>query len=162
MYALSHWSHFHIYRNKSGSKMRVRVALAPRIHSPNLGSCFVKLSRKAFPKFVLPETARRRYAPAAESILNHETGQPPNIESNQGIIPLKRLPPPSPEQKVAIDTLPHTDDNLIIDATTGSGKTTTVLHLAQFSPETNFLVLVYNRWFMLKECGAWGCKMSQC
>ncbi|KUI53478.1 hypothetical protein VP1G_01013 [Cytospora mali] len=58
------------------------------------------------------------------------------------------LPPPSPEQQVAINTLLHTNDNLIIDAIAGSGKTTTILHLAQAAPGTPFLVLVYNRRLM--------------
>ncbi|KUI69885.1 hypothetical protein VM1G_05405 [Cytospora mali] len=60
------------------------------------------------------------------------------------------LPPPSPEQQVAINTLLHTNDNLIIDAIAGSGKTTTILHLAQAAPGTPFLVLVYNQRLMLE------------
>ncbi|PSR78707.1 P-loop containing nucleoside triphosphate hydrolase protein [Coniella lustricola] len=58
--------------------------------------------------------------------------------------------PPSQEQQVAIDTLLNTNDNLIVDACAGSGKTTTILHLAQSSPDTRFLVLVYNRRLMLE------------
>jgi hypothetical protein len=121
---------------------------------PKLGSSFVALSRKAFPKSVLLGTARRtlRLANAAESILDRETGQTPIVGWGQleTIKQPGRLPPPSPEQKVAIDTLLHTDDNLVIDAIAGSGKTTTILHLAQSSPDINFLVLVYNRRLMLE------------
>lgn len=58
--------------------------------------------------------------------------------------------PPSPEQQVAVETLLHSKDNIIIDACAGSGKTTTILHLAQAAPDTKFLVLVYNRRLMLE------------
>ncbi|KAF3761685.1 hypothetical protein M406DRAFT_74629 [Cryphonectria parasitica EP155] len=58
--------------------------------------------------------------------------------------------PPSREQQVAIDALLYSDDNLIVDACAGSGKTTTILHLAQSAPGTRFLVLVYNRRLMLE------------
>ncbi|KAF2219353.1 P-loop containing nucleoside triphosphate hydrolase protein [Elsinoe ampelina] len=60
------------------------------------------------------------------------------------------LPVPSREQQAAIDTLLHTQNNLIIDAVAGSGKTTTILHLAQAAPETKFLVLVYNTRLMVE------------
>lgn len=62
----------------------------------------------------------------------------------------KTLFPPSEEQQVAIDTLLNTKNNIIIDACAGSGKTTTILHLAQSAPDTKFLVLVYNRRLMLE------------
>lgn len=58
------------------------------------------------------------------------------------------FPPPSPEQQVAINTLLATKNNIIIDAVAGSGKTTTILHLAQAAPDKRFLVLVYNRRLM--------------
>ncbi|ESZ91503.1 hypothetical protein SBOR_8113 [Sclerotinia borealis F-4128] len=64
--------------------------------------------------------------------------------------PFKTLFPPSPEQQVAIDALLHTKNNVIVDACAGSGKTTTILHLAKSAPETKFLVLVYNRRLMLE------------
>lgn len=72
------------------------------------------------------------------------------IAAVQGIGPPKTLLPPSLEQQVAIDTLLHTKKNLIVDACAGSGKTTTILHLAKSAPETKFLVLVYNRRLMLE------------
>lgn len=58
--------------------------------------------------------------------------------------------PPSKEQQVAIDTLLHSNNNLIVDACAGSGKTTTILHLAQSAPHTRFLVLVYNTRLMVE------------
>lgn len=58
------------------------------------------------------------------------------------------LSSPSPEQQVAIDTLLHSNNNLIVEACAGSGKTTTILHLASAAPQTRFLVLVYNRRLM--------------
>lgn len=58
--------------------------------------------------------------------------------------------PPSEEQQLAIDTLLHTKNNLIIDACAGSGKTTTILHLAASAADTKFLVLVYNRRLMVE------------
>lgn len=60
------------------------------------------------------------------------------------------LLPPSKEQQVAIDTLLNSNNNLIVEACAGSGKTTTILHLAQAAPGTKFLVLVYNRRLMLE------------
>ncbi|ROW01301.1 hypothetical protein VMCG_05929 [Cytospora schulzeri] len=76
-------------------------------------------------------------------------GTTPEAITGASVLP-KTLPPPSPEQQVAIDTLLHTNDNLIIDAIAGSGKTTTILHLAHSAPDTKFLVLVYNRRLMLE------------
>lgn len=72
------------------------------------------------------------------------------VAAVRGIGPARALLPPSPEQQVAIDTLLNTKKNLIVDACAGSGKTTTILHLAQSAPETQFLVLVYNRRLMLE------------
>lgn len=60
------------------------------------------------------------------------------------------LLPPSKEQQVAIDTLLNTNNNLTVEACAGSGKTTTILHLAHSAPDTKFLVLVYNRRLMLE------------
>lgn len=63
---------------------------------------------------------------------------------------LRMLPPPSPEQQLAIDTLLHSNNNLIINACAGSGKTTTILHMAQAAPEVEFLLIVYNRRLMFE------------
>lgn len=126
------------------------MAVAPCLHRLHLGQYFSELSCKAFPNAVLQRATCRRLAHAANSISIHETSQRFEIELNQAKLPPRRLPRPSPEQQVAIDTLLHTNDNLIIDAIAGSGKTTTILHLAQSSPHTNFLVLVYNRRLMLE------------
>lgn len=60
------------------------------------------------------------------------------------------LLPPSKEQQVAIDTLLNTSNNLTVEACAGSGKTTTILHLAHSAPDTKFLVLVYNRRLMVE------------
>ncbi|KAI7777868.1 hypothetical protein LA080_002991 [Diaporthe eres] len=128
--------------------MRVHVALAPGPHRLHFGSCFSKF-RKPFPKAV-PGAAHRRLAHTADVLAVRENPRTSSVESNQAIFPLRRLPQPSPEQQVAIDALLHTDNNIIIDAIAGSGKTTTILHLAQSSPDTNFLVLVYNRRLMLE------------
>ncbi|CCD50810.1 hypothetical protein BofuT4_P087140.1 [Botrytis cinerea T4] len=72
------------------------------------------------------------------------------VAAVRGIGPPRTLLPPSPEQQIAIDTLLHTKKNIIVDACAGSGKTTTILHLAQSAPDTRFLVLVYNRRLMLE------------
>lgn len=131
--------------------MRVyTMALATRINGLHFDLDFTKSSRRAFPRAVLLETAGRRFAHATDSISIREADQSSNVEPNQVIAPPARLPPPSPEQKVAIDTLLNTHDNLIIDAIAGSGKTTTILHLAQSAPDIKFLVLVYNRRLMLE------------
>lgn len=86
-----------------------------------------------------------RVAAVAEESLPDET-----IDAVRGIGPPKTLLPPSPEQQVAIDTLLYTKKNVIVDACAGSGKTTTILHLAKSAPGTKFLVLVYNRRLMLE------------
>lgn len=128
----------------------MRGLLAPPLFPQglHLGSPCLKLSRKPFPRAVQLRATRRRLAHKSYSISSYGDSQISSLESSQAIIPVRRLPQPSPEQRVAIDTLLYTDDNLIIDAIAGSGKTTTILHLAQSSPDTNFLVLVYNRRLM--------------
>lgn len=60
-----------------------------------------------------------------------------------------KLHPMSPEQLCAVNVLKYTERNVVINACAGSGKTTTVLHLAMEMPEKKFLVLVFNR--RLKE-----------
>lgn len=92
--------------------------------------------------------ARRAHAAASASASVEATNQldaPPPATGRS-----RTLFPPSPEQQVAINTLLHSNDNLIVDACAGSGKTTTILHLAQAAPEMKFLVLVYNRRLMIE------------
>lgn len=57
------------------------------------------------------------------------------------------LPGASKEQQLAIDTFKYS--NLVIDSVAGSGKTTTILHLAKTYPFKTFLLLTYNKY--LKE-----------
>lgn len=69
--------------------------------------------------------------------------------------PLNRAPPlelptPSPEQAHAIKTFVSSTSNLIINACAGSGKTTTILHLAKAAGSKQLLMLVYNRRLMLE------------
>ncbi|KPI39093.1 uncharacterized protein AB675_4690 [Cyphellophora attinorum] len=87
---------------------------------------------------------QRRHAATAVAIA-HDV-PPPSLPASVG----KPLPQPSAEQQVAIDTLLNTKSNIIVDAMAGSGKTTTILHLAQAAPDTKFLVLVYNRKLLLE------------
>lgn len=124
------------------------MALAPCPHRLHLGSYFSKF-RRPFPTATLV-AACRRSAHTAGSVAVHEDPRTSSVAFDQTTLPLRRLPQPSPEQTTAIDTLLHTNDNIIIDAIAGSGKTTTILHLAQSSPDTKFLVLVYNRRLMLE------------
>lgn len=126
------------------------MVLAPCLHRLRLGPCFSKLSSKVFPKSMLQIATCKRLAHTADSTLMHDPNLASIMETNPEIVPIKRLPRPSPEQKVAINILLHTNNNIIIDAIAGSGKTTTILHLAQSSPHTKFLVLVYNRRLMLE------------
>ncbi|KAF8053925.1 P-loop containing nucleoside triphosphate hydrolase protein [Lyophyllum atratum] len=60
------------------------------------------------------------------------------------------LRPASVEQARAVHLFCTTRHNLIVDACAGSGKTTTILHLAAKAPEQTFLVLVYNRRLMIE------------
>ncbi|KAG0638073.1 P-loop containing nucleoside triphosphate hydrolase protein [Tuber brumale] len=60
------------------------------------------------------------------------------------------LPPPSIAQSQAIKILHTSRSNILINACAGSGKTTTILHLAAASPDQNFLILVYNRRLMME------------
>lgn len=52
---------------------------------------------------------------------------------------------PSQEQQDIIDAVGAAGTNIIIDAVAGSGKTTTVLHLARSYPTRQILLLTYNR-----------------
>lgn len=71
-------------------------------------------------------------------------------EADSAATKLRTLLPPSEEQQLVIDTLLSSKNNLIIDACAGSGKTTTILHLASSAPHDEFLVLVYNRRLMVE------------
>lgn len=59
---------------------------------------------------------------------------------------LFRLPPPSEEQ---INVVVNSDNNIIVNSVAGSGKTTTILHLAQTmntaAPYEQILLLTYNK-----------------
>jgi hypothetical protein len=64
--------------------------------------------------------------------------------------PSAKLPPPSVEQARAIEILRDTRHNITIEACAGSGKTTTILLMAEAAPKEEFLVLVYNRRLMIE------------
>ena len=53
------------------------------------------------------------------------------------------LPQPSKEQKIILDAVKV--NNLIVDSVAGSGKTTTILHIAKDNPQCNILLLTYNK-----------------
>lgn len=55
-----------------------------------------------------------------------------------------RLPPPSQEQQAIVDVVRQKSANLKIHACAGSGKTTTVLHIAMDNPGLSILLLTYN------------------
>lgn len=101
------------------------------------------------PALLRPRSMKRPASTSSSVISAPLIGTTPETITGASVLP-KTLPRPSPEQQVAIDTLLYTNDNLIIDAIAGSGKTTTILHLAQSAPDTKFLVLVYNRRLMLE------------
>ena len=52
------------------------------------------------------------------------------------------LPKPSAEQQIIIDA--SIDHNLIINSVAGSGKTTTIMHIAKASQDDKILLLTYN------------------
>lgn len=70
----------------------------------------------------------------------------PHSPSGVKQIAKRQLPPPGPEQIVAIKAL--SEKNLILESAAGCGKTTTTLLLAAHHPELQFLLLVYNRRLM--------------
>jgi hypothetical protein len=74
----------------------------------------------------------------------------PYIQKAPQAPPPKKLPSPSVEQARAIEILHNTRHNITIEACAGSGKTTTILLLAEAAPEEDFLVLVYNRRLMIE------------
>ena len=49
----------------------------------------------------------------------------------------------SSEQKQVVTELEH--NNVLVDSVAGSGKTTTILHIAKKYPQFNFLLLTYNK-----------------
>jgi hypothetical protein len=53
------------------------------------------------------------------------------------------LPPPSDEQLEVIRAVAE-ENNVIVDSVAGSGKTTTVMHLARALPNKQMLLLTYN------------------
>ena len=53
------------------------------------------------------------------------------------------IPEPSYKQKVVINVVGN--NNVLVDSVAGSGKTTTILHIAMHYPEDNILVLTYNK-----------------
>ncbi|CUS14035.1 unnamed protein product, partial [Tuber aestivum] len=63
------------------------------------------------------------------------------------------LPSPSDEQTQAIKILHMSRANILFNACAGSGKTTTILHLAAALPDKNFLVMVYNNRLMIETNG---------
>jgi hypothetical protein len=56
---------------------------------------------------------------------------------------VNQLPEPSEEQIQVIQAI--SENNLIIDSVAGSGKTTTVMHLAKHHTESKILLLTYNK-----------------
>ena len=53
------------------------------------------------------------------------------------------IPNPSYKQKVVINAVAN--NNVLVDSVAGSGKTTTILHIAIHYPEDSILVLTYNK-----------------
>ncbi|PWW78365.1 P-loop containing nucleoside triphosphate hydrolase protein [Tuber magnatum] len=60
------------------------------------------------------------------------------------------LPPPSDAQTRAIKILRASRANILVNACPGSGKTTTILHMAAALPHQGFLVMVYNHRLMME------------
>ncbi len=54
------------------------------------------------------------------------------------------LPPASLEQQNAVNSIIN-GNNLILDSVAGSGKTTTILHIATQNKDKNILLLTYNK-----------------
>ena len=107
---------------------------------------FLHECRTSRASWAIPQSRRhqRRFMVSALANSNQD------VNSVLPTTPGKSLPHPSAEQGFAIDQLLNTQNNIIIDAMAGSGKTTTILHLARAAPETKFLVLVYNRRLMIE------------
>lgn len=71
---------------------------------------------------------------------------PPSPLAPAAVAPL--LPPPSPEQQLIVEAV-RNGKNVLVDAVAGSGKTTSILHIARAMPEASILLLTYNK--RLKE-----------
>lgn len=64
---------------------------------------------------------------------------------NKKIVKIKyHLPKPSKEQQVIIDTVRRKKSNVVVNSVFGSGKTTTILHIAKTNPNDKILILTYN------------------
>lgn len=72
-----------------------------------------------------------------------DTPSPPDAPADPAFV----LPPPTPEQRRAINTLLERHRNLQLIAAPGAGKTTFALHLAEEAKKTHLrvLLLVFNR-----------------
>lgn len=55
---------------------------------------------------------------------------------------MNEIPPPSEEQVEIVKAIK--DNNVIVDAIAGSGKTTTILHISEAYPDRRILLLTYN------------------
>jgi superfamily I DNA/RNA helicase len=77
----------------------------------------------------------------------------PNDENEDSLVPLsfdwgpsdKSLKDPSSEQQAVVDAIATGTTNVCVNAVAGSGKTTTLLHVAKALPERCMLVLTYNK-----------------
>lgn len=55
-----------------------------------------------------------------------------------------QLPSPSQEQNIIINDVKQKKCNVVVNSVFGSGKTTTILHIAKANPDDNILILTYN------------------
>lgn len=55
-----------------------------------------------------------------------------------------KLPTPSQEQHVIINDVKQNKCNVVVNSVFGSGKTTTILHIAKANPDEKILILTYN------------------
>jgi DNA polymerase III epsilon subunit-like protein len=59
------------------------------------------------------------------------------------VVSIKPLPPASDQQRAVVDAA--ADSNVLVDAVSGSGKTTTCVHIAQKYEGDNILMISYNK-----------------